>query len=90
MKNPTVASISPVAGLWSLTSLVAILTLSLHAQSAGTGVITGQISKCRQLFISGNNITNEPDYFYQNGDPKLITSMRYYGAKWVAGIKGSF
>jgi len=48
------------------------------------------LGKNMSLFMQVRNITNEPDYIYQDNDPNKIYRIEHYGAIYTFGIKGRF
>jgi outer membrane receptor protein involved in Fe transport len=49
-----------------------------------------QLTKTLGIFVSGRNVTNEPDYVYENRNPQLIQKVEHYGAIWTFGVSGRF
>jgi outer membrane receptor protein involved in Fe transport len=49
-----------------------------------------QLTKNFNLFLSGRNITNQPDYVYENRNPSLIQKIEHYGSIWTFGVSGKF
>ncbi len=42
------------------------------------------------IFVSGRNVTNEPDYVYENRNVNLIQKVEHYGSIWTFGVRGQF
>jgi TonB-dependent receptor len=48
------------------------------------------LTKHLNLFASGRNITNEPDYVYDGRNVNYVQKVEHYGTIWTFGVNGRF
>lgn len=52
--------------------------------------VSYNLSRRFSVFVSGRNITNEPDYVYDFSDVHYIQKVEHYGSIWTFGVNGRF